>query len=79
MDKRCRITIPAELRDLIGLEPKQPLTIKLANNKLIIQDRASLEKDALEFFSKQRRDLGLDNISVVNELIAERREAALSQ
>ena len=79
MDKLGRITIPAELRDLIGLEPNRPLTIKLANNKLIIQDRASLEKDALEFFSKQRRDLGLDNISVVNELIAERREAALSQ
>lgn len=79
MNKQGRVTIPAKFRKKLGLEPNQPLIIGLENNKLVIQDRASLKKEAMEFFSKQKKELGLENISVVDELIAERREAALKE
>ncbi len=75
MNKQGRVTISAKL----GLEPEQSLIIGLENNKLIIQDRDSLKKEAMEFFSNQKKELGLSNVIVVDELIAKRRKAALKE
>lgn len=76
MNEQGRITIPIKFRKALALEAQQPLVMQMQDGKLIIQDKAQLEREMIAFFNRQKEHLGSTDTQVVEELIRERRQAA---
>lgn len=67
-----RVTIPAPVRHAAGIEPGTPLTVYEEDGRVVLETRAQLA-------ARIRRDVAADwsgPDSVVDELIAERRQTA---
>jgi transcriptional pleiotropic regulator of transition state genes len=75
LDEVGRITLPAEMRDLLGFGYRELLEITLVDNKLIIQKKSENDKD----IEKEKMLLKLKDIldnkqvkSVVNDEVVEK-------
>ena len=73
LDKHGRIIIPAELRRRMGWEAGQRLTLIGGNHELKVLSR----RQALERIQEEVRRHSRPGVSVVDELIRERRREAL--
>ena len=67
-----RIVIPAEMRKQLGIEIGEDVNLSLEDGSVHI----STSKNALERLRKLAQTVAEDNISVVDELIADRRREA---
>ena len=66
-----RLVIPAALRKALHLKPGDRLVARLEGDSLVLERREVIEKRLWELFSHIPKD-----VSLVDELIAERREEA---
>jgi AbrB family looped-hinge helix DNA binding protein len=66
-----RLVIPAELRHRMGLEPGDTLIARIENSQLVLEKREAIEQRLRARFSHIPAD-----VSLADELIAERREEA---
>jgi len=67
-----RIVIPAGYRRALGIRPGDEVVLRLENGEVHISSRAQARRRAREYV----RSLIPKNVSLVDELIRERREAA---
>ena len=72
MSKEGRVLIPAELRNALGLLPDDPLTVYAVDGEIRIVSRVQ----ALRQMQKRMAKFKRPGVSVVDELIRERREQA---
>ena len=72
VDTAGRVTIPAELRQKLGIEPGQELTLAEDGQGIRLQTFAQAARAAQEAFAPYR----IPGHSVVDELIRERRDEA---
>ncbi|MFT4189664.1 MAG: AbrB/MazE/SpoVT family DNA-binding domain-containing protein [Aeromicrobium sp.] len=70
--RQGRIVIPAEMRDALGLEAGEELSVSLDGTALVLQR----QRDVAESLVGYLGDYATDGRSLVDELIAERRAAA---
>lgn len=66
-----RLVIPANLRKALNLKPGERLIARLAGESLILERRETVEKRLWEMFERVP-----DEVSLADELIAERRAEA---
>ena len=66
-----RIVIPAAARALLGIEPGQRLSLEVDEDRLVLEPQATAARRARGMFARLAT-----GTSVVDELIAERREEA---
>jgi len=66
-----RVVIPAALRKALKLKPGDRLIIHREGDRIVLERRESLERRLWEMFEHIPKE-----VSLVDELIAERREAA---
>lgn len=71
MGAQGRLVIPAELRRALNLKPGDRLIARQEGDSLILERREAIEQRLIARFAKIPK-----GISLVDELIAERREAA---
>jgi AbrB family looped-hinge helix DNA binding protein len=68
---RGRIVVPASLRRRLGVEPGTVLLLRLEGDRIVLEPRrAALER------ARRRFDVVPASVSLVDELIAERRKQA---
>jgi bifunctional DNA-binding transcriptional regulator/antitoxin component of YhaV-PrlF toxin-antitoxin module len=72
MGEKSRVVIPAEVKKVLGLSDKGPLQFCIRGNEVHITTRYSRLRRAQE----EIRKLIPADVSLADELIAERREAA---
>jgi AbrB family looped-hinge helix DNA binding protein len=70
-----RMVIPAPLRHRLGLHPGDALVIEAEETSLRVRSQADVLKEAQSYF----RQFVAPGISVVDELLAERRTAAAQE
>ncbi len=70
-----RIVIPAECRKRFGLQPGDTLVVDADDKGLHLRSMAQVIKEVQEFFAPSR----IEGVSVVDELIAERRAEAAKE
>jgi len=66
-----RVVIPAALRKALKLKPGDRLILHREGDRIVLERRESIERRLWEMFEHIPRE-----VSLVDELIAERREAA---
>ncbi len=66
-----RVVIPAALRKALKLKPGDRLILHREGDRIVLERRESIERRLWEMFEQIPRE-----VSLVDELIAERREAA---
>ena len=66
-----RIVIPAALRRQLGIEPDARLVARVEDGRLVLETRENIQRRLWGLFSHIPPE-----VSLVDELIAERREAA---
>lgn len=66
-----RLVIPAALRKALGLKPGDRLIARQEGESLVLERREVIEQRLWQMFGQIPKD-----VSLVDELIAERREAA---
>lgn len=71
MGAQGRLVIPAELRRALNLKPGDRLIARQEGDSLVLERREAIEQRLWALFAKIPKD-----VSLVDELIAERREAA---
>lgn len=71
MGAQGRVVIPAELRRALGLKPGDRLIARREGDSLVLGRREAIEQRLWALFARIPKD-----VSLVDELIAERREAA---
>jgi AbrB family looped-hinge helix DNA binding protein len=71
MGAQGRVVIPAELRRALDLKPGDRLIARQEGDRLVLERRDAAERRLLARFAKIPKEA-----SLVDELIAERREAA---
>ncbi len=74
VDTQGRVVIPAALRKALKLKPGDRLIARKVGESLVLERRETIEKRLWEMFSRVPED-----VSLVDELIEERREAARRQ
>lgn len=67
-----RVVIPAELRRELEIEPGETFIVHVESQRLVLERREQI----LERMRRELRGTAVDDTSVVDELIAERRAAA---
>jgi AbrB family looped-hinge helix DNA binding protein len=67
-----RIVIPAEMRKQLGIEIGEDLNLQLENDSL----RVTTRQAALRRIQQKLRELAPEGLSLVDELIADRRREA---
>jgi bifunctional DNA-binding transcriptional regulator/antitoxin component of YhaV-PrlF toxin-antitoxin module len=72
MTKEGRVLIPAELRKSLGLNDREPLTIYAQDGEIRIVSRLQAIKQMQRRMAVHR----VEGVSVVDELLRERREQA---
>jgi AbrB family looped-hinge helix DNA binding protein len=72
IDELGRILIPARFRRELSIQPGSAVILRREGGKLTVQTREQALRDAQAF----ARSLVAPGVSVVDEFIAERREAA---
>lgn len=72
MTKEGRVLIPAELRKSLGLKDQEPLTIYVQDGEIRIVSRLQAIKQMQRRMAVHR----VEGVSVVDELLRERREQA---
>ena len=72
MTKEGRVLIPAELRKSLGLKEQEPLTIYAQDGEIRIVSRLQAIKQMQQRMAKYK----VEGVSVVDELLRERREEA---
>lgn len=72
MTKEGRVLIPAELRKSLGLKEQEPLTIYAQDGEIRIVSRLQAIRQMQQRMAKYR----VEGVSVVDELLRERREEA---
>ena len=71
IDRQGRIAIPAELRRSLDLRPGEELVARARDGQLVLEKREAIERRLLSWLSSIPPE-----VSLVDELIADRREAA---
>jgi AbrB family looped-hinge helix DNA binding protein len=71
MGAQGRLVIPAELRRALNLKPGDRLIARQEGDSLVLERREAIEQRLYARFAQIPKD-----VSLVDELIAERREAA---
>jgi len=66
-----RIVIPAHIRQALGINPGETLIARVKDGQLVLEKREQILARLQDTFAKVPRD-----VSLVDELIAERREEA---
>ena len=72
MSKEGRVLIPVELRNALGLQAEEPLRVYVVDGELRIVSRREGIRKAQAIVAKYKQP----GVSVVDELIAERRAEA---
>jgi AbrB family looped-hinge helix DNA binding protein len=67
-----RVVIPAPLRHRLGLKPGDPIVIDADEDSVRLRSYAQVVKDVQDYF----RQFAPPGVSIVNELLAERRAEA---
>lgn len=67
-----RVVIPAKLRRELEIEPGETFIVRVESQRLVLERREQI----LERMRRELRGTAVDGTSPVDELIAERREAA---
>jgi AbrB family looped-hinge helix DNA binding protein len=71
LNKQGRIVIPVALRHALGVKPGDELVARLEDDRIVLESLAAVEERLLSWFASIPSD-----VSLVDELIAERREEA---
>jgi AbrB family looped-hinge helix DNA binding protein len=66
-----RIVIPAHIRQALGIHPGQTLVARIEDGRLVLETREQILVRVQSWFAQVPRE-----VSLVDELIAERREEA---
>ncbi len=66
-----RVVIPAHIREALGIIPEQTLVARIENGRLVLETREQALSRLQDTFVKASQ-----GVSVVEELLAERREEA---
>lgn len=74
VDKNGRVLVPAEVRRRMGLSPGTELLLTIEDGRLLLDPREAAWQRVRDLFAQQPRA-----ISVVDDLIAERRQAAMRE
>lgn len=72
MNRQGRLIIPAPLRRALGMQPGETLITRVEDDRLVLQRREALLDELQSWFASVPSD-----VSLVDELIAERRQEAL--
>jgi AbrB family looped-hinge helix DNA binding protein len=74
LGEQGRIVVPAEMRRALGLRPGDQLVVRTEDNRLLIEKVEAVEQRLLARFAGVA-----PGVSLVDELLAERREWASRQ
>ncbi len=77
MSENGRILIPAVIREQLGFKPNTKIFAEMKDGSLILTSAAQRSTQRRAYFDNIMKELNIDpNISLVDELIAERRAEA---
>jgi AbrB family looped-hinge helix DNA binding protein len=80
MSDNGRVLIPAELREKLGFKPKSRIFVEVKDGSLVLTSAEQRSAQRRAYFDGLMTQLNLDpNRSLVEELIAERRQEVLRE
>ena len=80
MSENGRILIPAAIREQLGFKPNSKIFAEMKDGSLILTSAAQRSAQRRAYFDNLMKELNIDpNISLVDELIAERRAEAAKE
>jgi AbrB family looped-hinge helix DNA binding protein len=80
MSENGRILIPAAIREQLGFKPNSKIFAEMKDGSLILTSAAQRSAQRRAYFDNLMKELNIDpNISLVDELIAERRAEAVKE
>jgi AbrB family looped-hinge helix DNA binding protein len=80
MSENGRVLIPAELREKLGFKPKSLIHVEIKDGSLVLTSAAQRTAQRRAYFDNLFKELGVDpNRSLVDELIADRRQEAAKE
>ena len=80
MSENGRVLIPVDIREKLGFKPKAPIFVEIKDGSLILTSAAQRSAQRRAYFDNLFKELNIDpSISLVDELIAERRAEAAKE
>ena len=80
MSENGRILIPAAIREQLGFNPNAKIFAEIKDGSLILTSAEQRSAQRRAYFDNLMKDLNIDpNVSLVDELIAERRAEAAKE